>query len=260
MFVLVDFLPFFCEGCKAEFCLEHYQASQHHCEHESLATNKVPNCPICNQPIAKGPGESADEVVSRHIDQNCVIKREKVFTNACSLPGCKKKELMLLLCGDCNLNHCLHHRHPSDHNCRAPKKPNSALMVGDMKQLASKPSINDFARRGLGYLQNVRNAVSTNIGNLGDHGPISSQVLAPIANNRNPTATSTAANRNPTATTTANRNPTATTTTTTNAAATTATAAARLQGDLNEEEALQLAIQQSLNEQAGSSSNSCKIN
>lgn len=43
--------------------------------------------------------------------------RRKVFTNKCSLKGCKKKEVIPVVCNECTLNYCLKHRHPSDHKC-----------------------------------------------------------------------------------------------------------------------------------------------
>merc|ERR1712228_263564 len=47
-------------------------------------------------------------------------KKEKVFTNKCNKPKCKKKELVPCICNTCRLNFCLTHRHPADHDCKGP--------------------------------------------------------------------------------------------------------------------------------------------
>jgi len=67
--------------------------------------------------------------VSQHIDNDCQSdpaqkKRNTIFKNKCSVRGCKIKEMMPLICNDCNLNYCLKHRHSADHNCK-PIKQNS---------------------------------------------------------------------------------------------------------------------------------------
>lgn len=41
----------------------------------------------------------------------------QIFKNRCSHSGCKKKELMPIVCPECGLNYCIPHRHPNDHNC-----------------------------------------------------------------------------------------------------------------------------------------------
>lgn len=42
---------------------------------------------------------------------------QKVYTNRCTFKTCKKKEMIPILCDTCNLNFCLKHRHPQDHEC-----------------------------------------------------------------------------------------------------------------------------------------------
>merc|ERR1712107_726566 len=77
-------------------------------------------------------------VVSNHIENNCQVRRkEKVFSNRCNKPKCKKKELVPCICDICKLNFCLTHRHPADHDCKGPlivlvnlKLPTSSLGGG----------------------------------------------------------------------------------------------------------------------------------
>ena len=42
----------------------------------------------------------------------------QVYTNKCSMKGCKKKEMIPISCPDCGLNFCLTHRHGPDHKCQ----------------------------------------------------------------------------------------------------------------------------------------------
>merc|ERR1711887_81785 len=70
-------------------------------------------------------GTVPDLAVSAHIEENCQSKKkEKVFTNKCNKPKCKKKELVPCICDSCHLNFCLTHRHKLDHDCKGPQ-PNS---------------------------------------------------------------------------------------------------------------------------------------
>ncbi|CAB4031453.1 AN1-type zinc finger 2A-like, partial [Paramuricea clavata] len=45
-------------------------------------------------------------------------------SNRCSAKGCKKKELVPVLCDSCRRNYCLRHRHPQDHDCATARTAN----------------------------------------------------------------------------------------------------------------------------------------
>jgi len=72
----------------------------------------VPVCPLCSKPVPSVKGQE-DRSVSEHIDRECK-QDTKIYTNACSLKNCKRKELVPFKCGSCNQNFCLKHRH---HEC-----------------------------------------------------------------------------------------------------------------------------------------------
>lgn len=61
-------------------------------------------------------------VVGRHIDSDCqsdpAKERRKVYTNKCSMKGCKVKELIPVKCEKCHKNYCLRHRFEEDHQCQ----------------------------------------------------------------------------------------------------------------------------------------------
>ncbi|OTF74448.1 hypothetical protein BLA29_003679 [Euroglyphus maynei] len=116
----LDFLPIKCSSCEKIYCSEHYMFQAHHCESNRIVDHQVPICPMCNRPVPLKFGESLDVKVGEHIDRNCdgqLNTKRKVYKNRCSVDGCRQKELIKLECDQCGLNHCLRHRHPADHDC-----------------------------------------------------------------------------------------------------------------------------------------------
>ncbi|XP_038056845.1 AN1-type zinc finger protein 2A-like isoform X2 [Patiria miniata] len=118
----LDFLPMKCDACSRILCKDHIQYSQHQCDSAYKKDVQVPVCPLCNKPIPVKRGEPPDIRVSQHIDSDCqsdpAKEKRKVFSNKCSLKGCKQKELVPVLCSSCQKNYCLRHRHTTDHDCK----------------------------------------------------------------------------------------------------------------------------------------------
>lgn len=81
-----DYLPFKCKHCKEWFCKDHWEVEHHNC-------------------ILK----PAKEII--------VTKVKKLYTNTCSHKRCKTRELVPVVCTNCNKNYCLKHRLPSIHKC-----------------------------------------------------------------------------------------------------------------------------------------------
>ncbi|OXA58747.1 AN1-type zinc finger protein 2A [Folsomia candida] len=118
----LDFLPVKCDGCSKVFCGDHYSYTGHNCPVAYKKNVQVPVCPLCNAPVPGNLNELPDIRVSQHIDNDCksdaaIGRRQKVYTNRCTFKTCKKKEMIPILCDTCNLNFCLKHRHPQDHEC-----------------------------------------------------------------------------------------------------------------------------------------------
>uniref|UniRef100_A0A8D0E4J8 AN1-type domain-containing protein n=1 Tax=Salvator merianae TaxID=96440 RepID=A0A8D0E4J8_SALMN len=118
----LDFLPVKCDACTELFCKDHFTYSRHQCPSAYKKDVQVPLCPLCNTPVPVRKGETPDAVVGAHIDSNCkrdpTQPKQKIFTNKCFKPGCKKREMMPLICSQCHGNFCLKHRHPLDHACQ----------------------------------------------------------------------------------------------------------------------------------------------
>ncbi len=116
--------------CSKIFCRDHFRYESHSCPNSYQKDIQVPICPLCDKPVAVKRGQLPDIRVGQHIDLDCesdpaIKKRNAIYKNKCSVKGCKQKELMPLLCDGCGLNHCLKHRHFSDHNCKP--SPNSKV-------------------------------------------------------------------------------------------------------------------------------------
>jgi len=119
----LDFLPIKCYGCHKKFCTDHFQYESHQCPIKHTKDVQVPVCPLCDKPVPTAKGVSPDTTVSAHIDRDCksdpaVAKRNKVYTNRCTVKKCKQKEMMKVVCDQCKQSYCLKHRHPQDHECQ----------------------------------------------------------------------------------------------------------------------------------------------
>ncbi|XP_061455838.1 AN1-type zinc finger protein 2A isoform X2 [Rhineura floridana] len=118
----LDFLPLKCDACDEVFCKEHITYNRHKCPSAYKKDVQVPVCPLCNTPIPVQKGEVPDAVVGAHIDKDCkhdsAQQKQKIFTNRCFKSGCKKREMMKLVCDQCHGNFCIKHRHPLDHACQ----------------------------------------------------------------------------------------------------------------------------------------------
>ncbi|XP_075982202.1 AN1-type zinc finger protein 2A [Anticarsia gemmatalis] len=138
----LDFLPMKCGACKEVFCSDHFAYAKHECPEPNTCDIQVPVCPLCSAPVPGRRGEPPDVAVGAHIDNQCTSdpareRRNKVFTNRCSFKGCKTKEMVPLVCGECALNFCLRHRHATDHSCEgklaAKRRQAAAAAMARMK-------------------------------------------------------------------------------------------------------------------------------
>ncbi|NXN29030.1 ZFN2B protein, partial [Nycticryphes semicollaris] len=122
-----DFLPLKCDACEDIFCKDHIRYDDHECGSAYKKNVQVPVCPLCNAPIPVQRGEIPDMVVGAHMDKDCnynpVQQKQRIFTNKCLKPGCKRKEMMKVVCEQCGGNFCIKHRHPLDHDCRGSSRP-----------------------------------------------------------------------------------------------------------------------------------------
>ncbi|TPP63876.1 putative arsenite inducuble rna associated protein aip-1 [Fasciola gigantica] len=156
----LDFLPVKCGGCGRLFCKDHYPYDSHACSNPGLRDKQVPVCPLCNAVVPLRPGELPDVRVGHHIDTACQSKpalelKGKIFSNACSFPRCKKREVVACHCERCGMNFCMGHRNELDHQCQGVQQNNvgshgrlsaagaAAIFRAVFKNQRTTPSLNN---------------------------------------------------------------------------------------------------------------------
>ncbi|XP_049761041.1 AN1-type zinc finger protein 2A isoform X1 [Elephas maximus indicus] len=151
----LDFLPITCDACKQDFCKDHFTFAAHGCPFAFKKDVQVPVCPLCNSPVPVKKGELPDVVVGEHMDRDCKYNpgrsHEKIFTYRCSKEGCKRKEMLQVVCDECHSNFCIRHRHPLDHSCKQGGCPPRRAGCSAAGVPESKPSgaLNTFSPRWL---------------------------------------------------------------------------------------------------------------
>ncbi|KAM9333792.1 AN1-type zinc finger protein 1 isoform 2-T2 [Pholidichthys leucotaenia] len=116
---LKDFLPFVCDSCGGVFCLEHRSRDAHSCSEASVKRE------------SHTVGDSA--------------------LYPCSFEDCKGKELLPVICPQCEKHFCLAHRHQDDHKCeklevQKPRMTATKELV--QKIIESKDGSKSKVRRG----------------------------------------------------------------------------------------------------------------
>ncbi|XP_055266430.1 AN1-type zinc finger protein 2A isoform X2 [Moschus berezovskii] len=96
---------------------------------------RVPVCPLCNRPVPVKNGEIPDVAVGAHMDGDCRRpprqEMAKVFTFRCSREGCRRREMLQVVCEECSGSFCFQHRHPLDHGCARRGLPSSSARCLD---------------------------------------------------------------------------------------------------------------------------------
>jgi len=116
----LDFLPFSCDQCKKDFCVDHHKYEHHNCKESYRRDVQIPICPKCEQPVPSKRDQPPDLAVNDHLENNCKSKKKKIYTNRCSYGVCKTKEMVPVSCDSCKQNFCFRHRHTIDHECKGP--------------------------------------------------------------------------------------------------------------------------------------------
>ncbi|CAK6970248.1 AN1-type zinc finger protein 1 [Scomber scombrus] len=115
-----DFLPFVCDSCSGVFCIEHRSREAHSCSAE----------PVKKEPQTVGGGTKS---------------------YPCSFEDCKGKELLPVICPQCEKHFCLAHRHQDDHKCEKleVQKPRMAATKELVQKIVeSKVGSKSKGRRG----------------------------------------------------------------------------------------------------------------
>uniref|UniRef100_H3CJZ4 Zinc finger, AN1-type domain 1 n=1 Tax=Tetraodon nigroviridis TaxID=99883 RepID=H3CJZ4_TETNG len=114
-----DFLPFVCDCCRGVFCLVHRSRESH----------------LCSEEPVKRTTQGEDGTRSY----------------PCSFQDCKGKELLPVICPQCEKHFCLAHRHQDDHHCEKleVQKPRMAATKELVQKIIeSKDGSKSKGRRG----------------------------------------------------------------------------------------------------------------
>jgi len=139
-----------CDLCAAILCQDHIKYDEHQCPSSHRKNVQVPICPLCNQAVPLQHRDQApDLVVSAHIDRDCksdpaLKKRQKVYSNKCSLISCKQREAIQVKCDKCLKTYCLKHRFPDDHRCQGFENTGRAMNLAGAAAVErlKKPNVN----------------------------------------------------------------------------------------------------------------------
>ena len=127
-----DFLPFSCDCCGQNFCLEHRTYESHQCASgcKKQLGRVAMTCPLCNEIVAAKPNQSNDEAMALHVQHGCVKgdqgkevqlgRKAKRKKNRCEHKGCKIKlhGYDSFDCSSCGRHFCVSHRMKIDHKCK----------------------------------------------------------------------------------------------------------------------------------------------
>ncbi|XP_077290781.1 AN1-type zinc finger protein 2A-like [Arctopsyche grandis] len=157
----LDFLPMKCDSCLKNYCANHFRYEHHQCDGARKRDLQVPTCPLCSAPVPGKRGEAPDIAVSEHIDNDCQAdpakqRRNKIFTNRCTLKGCKNKEMVPLICAECSSNFCFRHRHSADHQCIGK--------VAAIKMRSEEAALSRMKAKQTTPLKRIQNTAISNTG------------------------------------------------------------------------------------------------
>jgi predicted nucleic acid binding AN1-type Zn finger protein len=117
-----DYLPFQCIFCQQKFCEQHQRAIEivgnggHLCPKYPKDKRAIV-CPLCEQIVSIPPSKDPNDIVNEHISKGCPKTQEQIYKNQCSFSGCGKRELIPILCKQCEKSFCIKHRLEQDHKC-----------------------------------------------------------------------------------------------------------------------------------------------
>ncbi|OWM71585.1 zinc finger AN1 domain-containing stress-associated protein 12 [Punica granatum] len=123
----LDFLPFNCDRCHKDFCLEHRSYMDHECPKPDRTSRKVIVCETCSASNETTGQDEEDErvMMEKHVKSGSCdpSKKEKL---KCPIKRCR--EVLTYsntsTCKTCQVKVCLKHRFPADHNCQ--RRPTAA--------------------------------------------------------------------------------------------------------------------------------------
>ena len=147
-----DFLPFSCDYCSKNLCLDHRIYSAHACLGAQSKDMTSIDCPLCSISVKFPKSKNVDEVWQEHYLTSCKQSSEQKVVHRCFEASCQRVlgPSNLLTCGKCKQSVCLSHRVPEDHHCfgmrgailsKLPPQQPMQQAKKSLTTLASKPEV-----------------------------------------------------------------------------------------------------------------------
>ncbi len=163
-----DFLPFKCDYCHKDFCLDHRSYACHGCDGALSKDVTSTDCPMCGKSIKFTKAQDPNVIWEEHYLNGCTQTAQRKQTKKCGKSGCTTTlgPTNTFTCSKCRQEVCIAHRLPEDHNCAAAlrqlradalqakmgpvqKKAPSSSTIGAMKatELKNENSLKGSAAR-----------------------------------------------------------------------------------------------------------------
>eukprot|EP01040_Poterioochromonas_malhamensis_P018535 gene18535-21672_t len=114
-----DFLPFKCDYCHKDFCLDHRSYACHGCDGALSKDVTSTDCPMCGKSIKFTKAQDPNVIWEEHYLNGCTQTAQRKQTKKCGKSGCSTTlgPTNTFTCSKCRQEVCIAHRLPEDHNC-----------------------------------------------------------------------------------------------------------------------------------------------
>lgn len=114
-----DYLPFKCNYCQRDYCLEHRLYACHGCEGAESKDITSTDCPMCANSIRFSKSQDPNLVWEEHYTHHCTQQPKKKTSKKCARGDCRAilGPSNAFSCPKCRQEVCITHRFAEDHNC-----------------------------------------------------------------------------------------------------------------------------------------------
>lgn len=116
-----DFLPFKCDYCHRDFCLDHRSYACHGCDGALSKDVTSTDCPMCGKSIRFTKAQDPNVVWEEHYLHGCTQQTQQKVSKKCAKSDCRVAlgPSNSFTCSKCRQTVCISHRFSDDHNCAA---------------------------------------------------------------------------------------------------------------------------------------------
>lgn len=114
-----DFLPFKCDYCHRDYCLEHRSYTCHGCKGAESKDFTSTDCPMCGKSIRFSKSQDPNLIWEEHYLHGCTQQPQQKVSKKCARSDCRTilGPSNTFSCPKCRQEVCIAHRFAEDHNC-----------------------------------------------------------------------------------------------------------------------------------------------